>query len=202
MVLTKLRGKKMTDLKKFLQENKNEIHDLFNHMWLTIERIALQAENEIPDIDLDNTHGNFINIDDGWSEAYYPNPGIVFPYGEFGFSLDGLFFVLSAYTKKISEEIIVKLLEITNNNDSLKIELYGGDDCFTTLYDSKIQGNLDEIMDSLKKTNEEIIQIDLSIEAFAEEETFTQFIEEAISLYQFLAEKEILAKLAAYEKIE
>ena len=77
----------MKDLQKFLAENKEQIHDLLNHMWQTIERIALQLEDIIPDIDLDNSHGNFIRLNDGWDESYYANPTISFPFGEIGFSL-------------------------------------------------------------------------------------------------------------------
>ena len=57
----------MTDLKDFLTKNKDNIHELLNEMWQTIERIAMRIDNKILDIELDNSYGNLIEIADGWS---------------------------------------------------------------------------------------------------------------------------------------
>ena len=40
----------MKKTKKFLLENKKEIHDLLNHMWRTIEKIHVRMEDILPDI--------------------------------------------------------------------------------------------------------------------------------------------------------
>ncbi|NHJ32704.1 MAG: DUF3201 domain-containing protein [Asgard group archaeon] len=189
----------MTDLKKFLEENKEEIHDILNHMWQTMERIAIRLEDVIPNIDLDNSHGNFIELADGWAESYYANPSLVFPYGELGYSLDGLFCVFSINTSKVQEKLLVKITELSQDNESITYQIYGGDDCFTTLYHSKDSEDFDVLLKSIKKSKEDILQLEIGIEAYPEEDIMGTFIDSIISLYQFLEENEILERLPMYE---
>ncbi len=189
----------MTDLKNFLKENKEKIHDILNHMWHTIERIAIRLEGKIPDIDLDNSHGNFIELADGWLESYYANPSLVFPFGEIGYSLDGLFCVFSIAAKKINEDLIVKLTELSQDNESIVCQIYGLDDCFTTLFHSKDTEDFDELLKSIKKSKEDVLQLEINIEAFSEEDDMESFIESSVMLYQFLEENKTLVKLPMYE---
>ncbi len=192
----------MKKIKEFLEENKEQIHDLLNHMWQTIEKIMYQLEDKIPEIDLDNSHGNFITIENGWAEAYYANPTITFPYGEIGYSLDGLFCVFTIIKKELQEKHYAKILEIPRKNENISLEIYGGDDCFTTFYHSKDEGDLDEIIDSIKKSSEEIIQIELAIEALPEEDLKEQFLSLIYHLYEYLQKNNLLARLPFYEQIE
>lgn len=189
----------MTDLKKFLKENKEKIHDILNHMWQTIERIAIRLEGKIPDIDLDNTHGNFIELADGWLESYYANPSLIFPFGEIGYSLDGLLCVFLIDAKKINEDLIVKITELSGENESITCQIYGLDDCFTTFYHSKETEDFDELLKSIKKSKEDVLQLEISIEAFSEENDMEAFIESSLILYQFLEENKTLVKLPRYE---
>jgi len=189
----------MTDLKKFLEENKEQIHDLLNHMWQTIERIALRLETKIPDIDLDNSHGNYIELANGWVESFYANPSIIFPYGEIGYSLDGLFCVFSINAKKVDEKLLEKITELTQKNESISCQIYGADDCFTTMYQSEDAEDFDEILKQIKKTKEEMLQLELNTDAFLEEDVKESFLESILDLYQFLDETKTLELLPMYE---
>lgn len=189
----------MTDLKKFLKENKEKIHDLLNHLWQTIERIAIRLEDKIPDIDLDNSHGNFIELADGWVESYYANPSISFPYGEIGYSLDGLFCVFSINSTKVAEKLIVKISELFQENESITCQIYGGDDCFTTFYHSEEASDLDELLKSIKKSKENVLQLEINVAAFSEEKIMESFLESIVVLYKFLETNEILEQLPMYE---
>ncbi len=192
----------MKDLQNFLRDNKEKIHDLLNHMWQSIERIALQLENVIPDIDLDNSHGNFIRLNDGWDESFYANPTIIFPYGEIGFSLDGLFCVFSLTTKKINESHLAKFMQLPRDHEFLTVELYGGDDSFTTFYNSNNEEDVDEIMKSVKNSKEEVLQLEISLDTISDEEQKNTLIETITSLYDFLKKKNLLAKLPQYTSSE
>jgi len=189
----------MTDLKKFLEENKENIHDVLNHMWHTIERIAIRLEGKIPDIDLDNSHGNYIELADGWLESYYANPSLAFPYGEIGYSLDGLFCVFSIDANKVDEKLLVRITELSQDNESITCQIYGGDDCFTTMYHSKDVEDFDELLKSIKKSKEQVLQLEISIEAFPEEDVKESFIESSLILYQFLEKNKTLVKLPMYD---
>lgn len=189
----------MTDLKKFLAENKENIHDVLNHMWHTIERIAIRLEDKIPDIDLENSHGNFIEIADGWVESYYANPSLVFPFGEIGYSLDGLFCVFSIAAKKTNEDLIVKITELAQDSELITCQIYGSDDCFTTFYHSEETADFDELLKSIKKSKEDVLQLEINIKAFSEENDMESFIESSLMLYQFLEENEALVTLPMYE---
>ena len=189
----------MTDLKKFLDKNKENIHDVLNHMWQTIERIAIRLEDKIPDIDLDNSHGNYIELAEGWVESYYANPSLVFPFGEIGYSLDGLFCVFSIAAKKTNEDLIVKIIELSQETESITCQIYGSDNCFTTFYHSKEPEDFNELLKTIKKSKEEVLQLEISIEAFSEENEMESFIESSLMLYQFLEENEILVTLPMYE---
>ena len=193
---------KLKDLQKFLTENKEQIHDLLNHMWQTIERIALQLEDTIPDIDLDNSHGNFIRLNDGWDESYYANPTISFPYGEIGFSLDGLFSVFSIAAKKINEDNIAEFMKLSREHEFLSVELYGGDNCFTTFYDSKNEDDIDAMIKSIKDSKEDIIQLEISIETITDEVQKNTLIEVIISTYNYLESKKLLEKLPEYQTFD
>ncbi|NHK31923.1 MAG: DUF3201 domain-containing protein [Asgard group archaeon] len=192
----------MKELKEFLDKNKEQIHEILNHMWQTIEKILFRLEEKLPEIDLDNTHGNFVTIDEGWAEAYYANPTITFPYGEIGYSLDGLYCVFTILEKELKEDHYIKLLEIPQENDGISLEIYGGDDCFTTFYHSKDEGDLDEIIDQIKKSSEKIIQIEIAIEALPEEDLKEQFLTIIIKLYNFFLKENLLAKLSFYDEVE
>ena len=188
----------MVDLNKFLKENKENIHELLNHMWYTIERIAIRFEDAIPNVDLDNSHGNYIKIDQGWSESVYANPSIVFPFGEFGYSLDGLFCVFSIDPSKFTEDLLVKIVELSREKDAISFELYGGDDCFQTFFQSKFENDFDSILDAIEKTEEATIQLELSIEAVAEESIKEDLIETSIHMYNLLQEGNCLVNLPNY----
>lgn len=188
----------MRKTKQFLIENKKEIHALLNHMWRTIERIHVRMEEVLPDIDLENSHGNYIKIDDGWSEANYANPSIIFPFGELGYSLDSLFCVFSLNPKEFRDELLVKITEIINNATDVSLEIYGGDDCFQTFYSSQEDSDFDDTMKAIAESKEEIIQLEFSIEPFSEEETREAFLEAVIKLYELFNEKKILVKLPNY----
>lgn len=192
----------MKELKKFLENNKEQIHELLNHMWQTIEKILYQLEEKLPEIDLDNSHGNFVTMEDGWAEAYYANPTITFPYGEIGYSLDGLFCVFTILEKELQEKHYIKILEIPRKNEEISVEIYGGDDCFTTFYYSKDEGDLNEIIDAIKKSSEEIIQIEIAIGAIPEEDLKEQFLSLIIHLFNYLQKNNLLAKLPFYENLE
>lgn len=188
----------MKELKEFLLENKKPIHLLLNHMWRTIERIAIKLESVIPDVDLDNSHGNYIKIDNGWDEGSYANPSIVFPYGEFGYSLDGLFCVFSIDPKKFDEEFLATLLEILNKTSGMLLEIYGGDDCFQTFYQSQEEADFEVILSKIKQSKEDVIQIEISIDSLPEEEVKEQLIDSTIKYYNFFKEKNCLVKLPDY----
>ncbi|HUT80160.1 MAG TPA: DUF3201 domain-containing protein [Candidatus Bathyarchaeia archaeon] len=188
----------MEDLRKFLDKNKDKIHDLLNHMWQTIEQIALRFENDIPNIDLDNSHGNYIELDEGWSESFYANPTVTFPYGEIGYSLDGLYCVLAVETKKLDHEYLTKLIDLSQESDELKIEIYGGDDCFTTFFNSKEQADFDDILKAVANSKEDVLQIDLNIPAVSEEDVKELLLSQFVTLYKFLESKNSLAKLPTY----
>jgi hypothetical protein len=189
----------MTDWKKFLKKNKEQIHDLLNHMWQTIERIAIRLEDKIPGIDLDNSHGNFITVADGWVESSYANPSIVFPYGEIGYSLDGLFCVFSIKANKVEEKLLERIAKLTQENESISCQIYGADDCFTTLYQSEDAEDFDEIRKQIKKTKEDTLQLEINIEAFPEEDLKELFIDSLLELYHYLDEQKILEILPMYE---
>lgn len=189
----------MEELKIFVKENKKKIHDLLNHMWRTIERIYIRLEDIIPSPDLENAHGNFIKLQDGWEEAAYANPEIVFPYGQIGYSLDGLYCVYSLNPKKITEELFLEIINITSKNKELMLELYGADDCFQTFYQSKEEIDLAETFSSIKKTKEEIIQLEIGIEPLSDEDVKEALFEVIISLYNLFFEKDCLVKLPNYD---
>ncbi|MHA1124568.1 MAG: DUF3201 domain-containing protein [Candidatus Heimdallarchaeota archaeon] len=185
----------MTDLKDFLATNKEMIHELLNEMWQTIERLAVRLDNKILDIELDISHGNYIEIEDGWSEAFYANPSIAFPFGEIGYSLDGIFCVFSIDPRKISVDNIAQIIHLSRKNPRVYFEMYGGDDVFETYFNSKDEGDIDEILEAIDKTTEEFIQLDLGIEPLAEDEITDAFIELAVQLYNFLSETNLLTAL-------
>lgn len=185
----------MTDMKEFLLQNKDMIHELLNEMWQTVERIAIRLDNKILDIELDNSHGNYIEIEDGWSEAFYANPIIAFPFGELGYSLDGMFCVFSINPKKITVDIIAQIISITRENPAINFEMYGGDDVFETYFSSKDEGDIDEILKAIDKTNEEFIQLELGVEPLAEDEIVEAFVDLSVKIYNLLSDADILAAL-------
>ena len=95
----------MTDMKEFLLENKEKIHNLLNYLWRTIEHFAFRLEEHFSDMKLDNSHGNYISLQDGWAEAFYANPTITFTFGEIGYSLDGLYCAIAVKAKKVTEDL-------------------------------------------------------------------------------------------------
>ena len=190
----------MTDLNTFLKNNKKSIHELLNHMWHTIERISLQFEEVLPDVDLDNSHGNYIKIDKGWSESIYANPSIVFPYGEFGYSLDGLFCVFSIDTKSFTEEILGKIVDISQETPTVTFEIYGGDDCFQTFFHSNDESDFSTIIPAIQSTPEETIQLELTIEAVTEDSIKEALITATLKIYHLLKEKQCLANLPCYSQ--
>lgn len=197
-IITIFGAKKMVDLNAFLKNNKKSIHELLNHMWQTIERIAIQFEAALPDVDLDNTHGNYIRIDKGWSEAIYANPSIVFPFGEFGYSLDGLFCVFSINPKTITEEILGKIVAISRENPAVTFEIYGGDDCFQTFFHSKDESDFDTIIAAIQGTPEETIQLELTIEAVAEDTIQEALLSTTLKIHHLLKEEQCLMDLPHY----
>ena len=190
----------MTDLNTFLKNNKKSIHELLNHMWHTIERISLQFEEVLPDVDLDNSHGNYIKIDKGWSESIYANPSIVFPYGEFGYSLDGLFCVFSIDPKSFTEEILGKIVDISQETPTVTFEIYGGDDCFQTFFHSNDESDFSTIIPAIQSTPEETIQLELTIEAVTEDSIKEALITATLKIYHLLKEKQCLANLPCYSQ--
>ncbi len=188
----------MTDLNTFLKNNKKSIHELLNHMWQTIERIALQFETALPDVDLENSHGNYIRIDKGWSEAIYANPSIIFPFGEFGYSLDGLFCVFSINPKTFNEEILGKIVAISRENPAIAFEIYGGDDCFQTFFHSKDERDFDTIMAEIQSAPEETIQLELTVEAVTEEAIKEALVTTTLKIHHLLKEKQCLMVLPRY----
>ena len=194
-----MRKHKMKELKEFLIENKNSIHSLLNHMWRTIERIAIKLEDAIPDVDLDNSHGNYIKIENGWEEGTYANPSIVFPFGELGYSLDGLFCVFSIDPKKITVDSLARIIGFSRENEAVFFEMYGADDCFQTFFSSKDEGDIDDILLALENTEEEFIQLDLGIEAFASDDLIDAFVELAVIIYNYLNESNLLALIPTNE---
>ncbi len=189
----------MTDLRKFLTENKENVHELLNHMWQTIEQIAFRFENTLPDVDLDNTHGNFVEINDGWSEAVYANPTLTFPYGEIGYSLDGLYCVVAVAREKMVKEHLLKIMEFARVNDEITIEIYGGDDCFTTLYHSRDEADFDDLLKKIEDSPEEILQIDFSVDALPEEEVKEALLTVFLQAFTYLSEHNCLSKLPSYK---
>ncbi|MFW9923759.1 MAG: DUF3201 domain-containing protein [Candidatus Thorarchaeota archaeon] len=189
----------MEELKIFAKENKKKIHDLLNHMWRTIERLHVRLEAIIPSPDLENAHGNFIKLQDGWDEAAYANPEIIFPYGEIGYSLDGLYCVYSLNPIKITEKLLADILVIINKNNELMLEIYGADDCFQTFYHSQEEMALDETLASIRNTKEDLIQLELSIEPLADEDIKEAFVESIISLYDLFFQNNCLVKLPNYD---
>ncbi|MHA1156586.1 MAG: DUF3201 domain-containing protein [Candidatus Heimdallarchaeota archaeon] len=188
----------MTDLNSFLKNNKKSIHELLNHMWHTIERISYHFEEVLPDVDIDNSHGNYIKIDKGWSESIYANPTIVFPFGEFGYSLDGLFCVFSIAPKTITEEILAKIVAISQENTAITFEIYGGDDCFQTFFHSKDESDFNTIIPAFQSTPEETIQLELTIEAVAEEAIKEALIATTLKIYHLMKEEKCLVELPNY----
>jgi hypothetical protein len=189
----------MTDLRDFLLKNKKQIHELLNHMWDTIEKLAFKLEKELPESDLDNTHGNFITFESGWAEAHYPNPSITFPFGEIGYSLDGLYCVFALLVENLEEKHLVQFLAIPHNNQEISLELYGGDDCFSTIYNSIDGGDIDDILKAIKASTEEIIQIELEVEPFPETEVKEKLFEQMLYLYNFLQENDLLIRFPTLE---
>jgi hypothetical protein len=185
----------MVDLKEFLATNKEMIHELLNEMWQTIERIAIRLDNKILDIELDNSHGNYIEIDDGWTEAFYANPSITFPFGELGYSLDCIFCVFTINPKKITADNIAQLIVYSRENTDVHFEMYGSDDVFETYFNSADEGDIDEILDALAKTQEDFIQLDFSIEPLAEDEKINAFVDLAVNIYNFLNHSNLLSKM-------
>jgi hypothetical protein len=192
----------MKNLKKFLDDNKEKIHELLNDLWQTVEKIAFQLEEKLPEIELDNTHGNFVTFKDGWGEAYYPNPSITFPFGEIGYSLDGLYCVYAIFVENLDEKHLTHFLSIPHDNENIQLELYGGDDCFSTFYSSAEGGDLDEIIEGIKDSSEEVIQIELSIDAFPDDELRESLLDQILALYEFLIENELLARFPLYDNLE
>jgi len=188
----------MTDLNTFLKKNKKSIHELLNHMWQNIERIAIQFEEALPDVDLDNSHGNYIRIDKGWSEAIYANPSIAFPFGEFGYSLDGLFCVFTINPKAFTEKILGKIVAISRENPAITFEAYGGDDCFQTFFHSNDESDFDTIITAIQSTSEETIQLELTIEAVAEEAVKDALVTTTIKVHHLLKEEQCLMNLPQY----
>jgi len=182
-------------LKEFLATNKEMIHELLNEMWQTIERVAIRIDNKILDIELDNSHGNYIEVGDGWAEAFYANPTITFPFGELGYSLDGMFCVFSIDPKKITVDNIAQIIVFSRENPTVNFEMYGGNDVFETYFNSKDEGDIDEILKAIDKTEEEFVQLDLGIEPLAEDEIIDAFVDLAIKIYNFLSETDLLAKI-------
>ena len=82
-------------------------------MWRTIERLSFKFETIIPNGDLDNTHGNFIESESGWSESYYANPVIAYHFGEIGYSLDGLYCVFTFNIQNLNDELLTRIIEFS-----------------------------------------------------------------------------------------
>jgi len=190
----------MDDSRKFLSKNKEKIHDLLNHMWRTIEQIAIRLETDLPNSDLDNTHGNFIKIKEGWSEATYPNPAVVFPYGELGYSFDGLYCVFTVLAEKVTEHLLVTIIELSQESNEITYEIYGGDDCFTTYLNSQDELDLEDVLRNISSTEEQILQIDTSILVTFDEEVKELFLGQIKRLYLYLEENDALSSIQPYIK--
>jgi hypothetical protein len=186
-------------LKDFVEKNKETIHDLLNHLWMTIEQLHLRFNKEIPNCDLQNFHGNFIQLGDGWDEATYPNPVVSFPYGEFGYSLDGLYGVLSLKKNSLDEKCLLSLVKKQKDFQEVHMELYGGADCFQTFYSSTEEFSLDDILTALEESEEEVIQLEINLPGVNREEVAKEeLIQTFLAIYTFLKQKECLEKLPGY----
>lgn len=185
----------LTNLKEFLATNKEMIHELLNEMWQTIERVAIRIDNKILDIELDNSHGNYIELGEGWVEAFYANPSIAFPFGEIGYSLDGMFCVFSIDPKKITIDNLAQIIVFSRENPGVHFEMYSENDFNETYFNSKDEGDIDEILEAIDKTEEEFVQLDFGIEPFAEDEVIDAFVDLAIKIYNFLSETDLLTKI-------
>lgn len=168
-------------------------------MWRTIERLSVRLTDILPDIDLENAHGNYIKIENGWDEAAYANPELIFPYGVIGYSLDGLYCVFSLDPSKIDEELLVKVIQPLDDIEGLVMEIYGADDFLKTFYHSRDEIDFDAILKSLAESEEDVIQLEISIEFAAEEQLKEQLIETIISLFNLFKEHSCLVKLPKYE---
>ncbi|MEA2070278.1 MAG: DUF3201 domain-containing protein [Asgard group archaeon] len=188
----------MNELREFLQKNKEKIHDLLNFMWSYVERTAIRLSKSIPNIDLENSHGNYISLRDGWVEAVYANPCLIFKHGEFGYSLDGPYCVFALKSEALDEETLNQLFEKHQKHPTVSLELYGGDDCFETYFESSSEAAFDEILQKIHDSSEEIVQLELTIPPLSEEEMNEDLIELTKKLYDFLAASEKLADLTTY----
>jgi len=63
-------------------------------------------------------------------------------------------------------------MKLNREHEYLSVELYGGDDCFTTFYDSKNEDDVDAMIKNIKDSKEDIIQLEISIETITEEDVF------------------------------
>ena len=77
----------------------------------------------------------------------------------------------------------------------MKTELYGSDDCFTTFFTTKEEADLDAIFTRIRESNEDAIQIDLSIPAFSDDELNEQFLQLIEEVYVFLKNNHLLIEL-------
>lgn len=187
----------MSDLQKFLQSNKKEIHQLLNKMWKTIEQINIRFEDKIPDGDLENSHGNYIEIDDGWEESLYANPTITYPFGEIGYSLDGLYCAFALCIQPLTNDILEQIVNFSQKSAEIKIELYGADDCFTTYFNSKNEFDLTEMEEDIINSDESIIQLEISVSTLPSDELYEQFLELILEIFEYLSKEELLANLDA-----
>jgi hypothetical protein len=187
------------ELAEFLLNNKREIHALLNYMWESIEKLYTLFEEIIADRDLDNVHGNYVAIDKCWEEATYPNPTIIFPFGESGFSLDGLYCVFAIDPQMVNELLIAKLMQLARDYPFLHFEIYGGADCFKTFFSGKKQEDIDVVLSQIKQSDEEVLQVEISLPAFAEEEEAEGMLFVAAKkIYYYLSENDLLVKLPDY----
>ena len=153
----------MKKLSNFVQENKKNIHKIFNRMWYTViytRRQLLKTNYKVGKLEC--ARSGYTMIGKKWRRMWYPYPAFKWDHGEIGCTLDGLFVTFYFKGDTLNENFIDAVIKEFNE----QLVIYGGNEFLNDFWNPGLGVTYEtkEIIKRIKKSGEKVIQMDLTFE--------------------------------------
>ncbi|AEC51689.1 hypothetical protein PNA2_0773 [Pyrococcus sp. NA2] len=148
--------------------NVKEIHEFLNKMWGIVFEIREELKEELKDFEVEEVgeiFNAYIYIDGKWEEMKYPHPAFTIrPGGEVGATPQGLYFVFAFPKDELKREFIEEFVRSFE-----RAFIYGMENFLEDFYNYENPRNVNEIWNSIMKSNEEIINFEVDLDFDKEE---------------------------------
>lgn len=154
------------------------LHEKMEFAWKSMK--LLKDSLKFKTTDLKCSFGNYVRIDGKWNKQNYPVPTFfIESIGEAGYDYDKFYLVIAVQKSSVSKVFIQNLLKTRYT-----ISIYGDKDFLKQLYTTQ---DPEEVFETVKGHNEEIIQIEFDLS----EDDIEDFQKTVEILYDLFMEHEI-----------